>query len=63
MTNISGDQGNIAHIFKIFLGTSGFINGKLGIKLREIKREWEHVPPLGKAHSLRAGIATLRVKV
>ena len=54
MINIFGDQGNGAKIFwdqtrehelKTFLGTRGFINGEQGIKSKNIKGSWEHVPP------------------
>ena len=33
------------HELKTFLGTRGFINGELGIKSKNIKGSWEHVPP------------------
>ena len=48
--NFSGSR---EHELKTFLGTRGFINGEQGIKSKNIKGSWEHVPPLGGApHSV-----------
>ena len=44
-------SGSREHELKAFLGTRGFINGEQGIKSKKIKESWEHVPPLGGAHS------------
>ena len=45
-------SGSKEHELKTFLGTRGFINGEQGIKSKNIKGSWEHVPPppLGGAH-------------
>ena len=40
--NFSGSRENE---LKTFLGTRGFINGEQGIKSKNIKGSWEHVPP------------------
>ena len=38
-------SGSREHELKTFSATRGFINGEQGIKSKNIKGSWEHVPP------------------